>query len=455
MTNLRLVLFLLLVPLTLTTLACPTRTIARDGGAGGTSETDGGAGATGATGVVGGLGGVGVGLGGSQGGLTGTGGTSSQAGAGGRGLAGNGGTDGTTTCTDTTSDGLNCGSCGHSCLGGACSGSICQPLLLGTVPSTNDYAWETVVSSGQVYVFTGEGQNAPSNVWKADSSTPGTPTEVKTSGILGCLMNGQLFFRTTNGANAIASCTLSNCAATTTPVVTLSSGSYFGGPPWCDTATKEIVWTSTSDLDLYTVQRASATGTDARPITSFQFPDNEWQFVDQGFFPEETNRIFFMHNDFTSGSAFLYYISTNVVNATSVLVATVLNSQVFNAGGGLQSVLANDAVVLTSNYFPASLTYDVFSVPLPNGILSGTPPVFTAGYIYGGVIDQTTFYGELRGSSAVPEDAVIKCPLSDCSMPTIIARGQANASTFADDETAIYWTTTGQASTVAIWKAAK
>jgi hypothetical protein len=71
------------------------------------------------------------------------------------------------------------------------------------------------------------------------------------------------------------------------------------------------------------------------------------------------------------------------------------------------------------------------------------------------VIDQTTFYGELRGNSAVPEDAVIKCPLSDCSTPTVVTSGQANASNFADDGTAIYWTTSGQASTVAIWKAAK
>ena len=108
-----------------------------------------------------------------------------------------------------------------------------------------------------------------------------------------------------------------------------------------------------------------------------------------------------------------------------------------------------------SNYFPDNLTYDVFSAPLPNGILSGTPPVFTAGYIGGGVIDQTTFYGALRANSAVPEDALIKCPLSDCSTPTIITRGQASASNFADDGTAIYWTTSGQASNVAIWKVAK
>ena len=34
------------------------------------------------------------------------------------------------SCVDTTSDGKNCGTCGHDCLGGTCTGGQCQPLLL-------------------------------------------------------------------------------------------------------------------------------------------------------------------------------------------------------------------------------------------------------------------------------------------------------------------------------------
>ena len=106
--------------------------------------------------------------------------------------------------------------------------------------------------------------------------------------------------------------------------------------------------------------------------------------------------------------------------------------------------------------FPrARLTYEVFSAPLPNGILSGAPPMFTAGNLFGGVIDQTTFYGSIsEASSTIPSDAVVKCPLTNCSSPTIIARGQASAGFFADDATAIYWTTSGQTG-AALWKAAK
>lgn len=50
------------------------------------------------------------------------------------------------SCVDTTSDGENCGACGHSCLGGACSAGVCQPVELATtggtymaIDSTNAY----------------------------------------------------------------------------------------------------------------------------------------------------------------------------------------------------------------------------------------------------------------------------------------------------------------------------
>jgi hypothetical protein len=48
--------------------------------------------------------------------------------------------DGTLTnedsgCADTQADPHNCGTCGHDCLGGACSGGTCQPAVLVAVPS--------------------------------------------------------------------------------------------------------------------------------------------------------------------------------------------------------------------------------------------------------------------------------------------------------------------------------
>src|SRR4051812_47217656 len=86
MTNLRLLAFLLFLPLTFTSLACPTRTISVDGGAGGSADTNGLAG-SGGNGGANGLAGSG-GNGGTNG-LAGSGGAAGViGGAAGTGAAG-------------------------------------------------------------------------------------------------------------------------------------------------------------------------------------------------------------------------------------------------------------------------------------------------------------------------------------------------------------------------------
>ncbi len=473
--NLRLVLFLLFLPLTFTSLACPTRTIPFDGGAGGSSETDGGAGMTGAAGAISGPGGAGGGPGGTQGGpagaaghsgggsgpqggvggasSTGTGGTSSQSGAGGIGA---GGAGGMATCTNTTTDAENCGSCGHSCLGGACLGAICQPLLLGTVPVT-DFADETVVLGGKVYVFSDSSQTGNrTEVWRADATAPGPPTEVATNGRVSCIMDEQLFWTTYDSPYRVFSCTLSNCAATATPIVTLTGGASFGTPLRCDPTNDQLVWTETTDGSNFTINRASPTGANARVMTSLTFLNDgaSWMFLNSG---TQADRLFYARSEITVGpggtseSASLYDVATNVVNAAGVLLVTCPSS--------IGEILVNDAIVLVSGTTASSNGPQELSVPLPNGITSGSPPVFAPGSIVsqGGVIDQTTFYGTIESDSAVPNDAIVSCPVSGCATPTILFRGQASPAAFAADATAIYWTTNAftQTQGFSIWKAAK
>jgi len=55
-------------------------------------------------------------------------------------------------CANFATDSNNCGACGHSCGGGACSGSVCQPLLLGTANEGGGIA----VGSGEVYWTTAQ-----------------------------------------------------------------------------------------------------------------------------------------------------------------------------------------------------------------------------------------------------------------------------------------------------------
>jgi hypothetical protein len=44
-----------------------------------------------------------------------------------------GGTDSATCVADTMTDALNCGRCGHSCVGGTCTAGVCQAFELGSV----------------------------------------------------------------------------------------------------------------------------------------------------------------------------------------------------------------------------------------------------------------------------------------------------------------------------------
>lgn len=52
------------------------------------------------------------------------------------------------TCVDLATDGKNCNTCGHSCLGGACVGGACQPVALATGQA---YPIDLAVDAAYVY----------------------------------------------------------------------------------------------------------------------------------------------------------------------------------------------------------------------------------------------------------------------------------------------------------------
>jgi hypothetical protein len=83
----------------------------------------------------------------------GGGSTQDGGGGGGGGTGGNGGAD----CGDMQTDPLNCGTCGHDCLGGACTVGECQPVVLYTGVSGGAYV---AVDATSVYLFDGGQSNA-------------------------------------------------------------------------------------------------------------------------------------------------------------------------------------------------------------------------------------------------------------------------------------------------------
>ena len=206
----------------------------------------------------------------------------------------------TGTCTGTTldftTDKLNCGVCGHSCLGGDCVGGVCQPYLIGQIPSMFDYARETTVTGGKVYVFTQVGQGSAQNVWQFDpNTTTANPPEVMTGGSVGCVMNGVVYWLGYTSPNyLLQSCTFSNCAATTQTLVNL--GTNFSFPyPSCDPANNEIIWVVQDANGNYVIRRASATGNQPAHHHLVQFPErrNELEHRQQRGVPHAGQALLF------------------------------------------------------------------------------------------------------------------------------------------------------------------
>ena len=84
-----------------------------------------------------------------------------------------GGTDSATCVADTMTDVKNCGRCGHSCLGGACTAGVCQAVELGSI---TDAPMRNVVVSDQ-HVFASTSINLTTQVggiWRL-SKTGGAP----------------------------------------------------------------------------------------------------------------------------------------------------------------------------------------------------------------------------------------------------------------------------------------
>lgn len=116
-------------------------------------------------------------------------------------------------CTVTTTDSFNCGACGHDCLGGACVGGSCQPVILASEPGE-----PTALTVDSTYVYwtnntSGDVRRVPIAGGAAETIFDGPPGTILGEGLV---RSGTDVYFTIDDGNAdggVFRCPAAGCAA--------------------------------------------------------------------------------------------------------------------------------------------------------------------------------------------------------------------------------------------------
>jgi hypothetical protein len=275
-------------------------------------------------------------------------------------------------------------------------------------------------------------------------------------------MDGRIFWQAGSdalGNMTILSCSVSDCAGTTQvfptpPVGNTGNPTYISDPVVCDPSNHELVWkqwsTTVANVDSYQVLRASTSGGNVRVLTSFTLPDDSTLADPPIFAPGRSDRLYFTQKTAAPPSETIYQLSTITTGAAPIGI--VAGDPTVLGDIGLTGY-ANDNLFVWSVQGSNGNQGTSFEVPLPNGIISANPSVFYAGELFAGVMDNQNFYGLFQG---LPSDAVGRCPVANCVSPTVMVRGQQIPMVFAQDSTAVYWSSSNDVTKAfTIWKVAK
>jgi hypothetical protein len=307
-------------------------------------------------------------------------------------------------CVDTTSDGKNCGACGHDCLGGACTAGQCQAVQLAQYTGNLTTIF---VGSQYVYATTDEGYIGRANKDGSDLKPFAQPGFVFSDypGTTIAEDGSRAFFVWYNGSSIqLAYCSISGCDATITPI---------GGPYTqyfaIDPTNHKIFWVDYSPTQLWS---ASTTGT----IAGAALPGGTLPTGSSG-----------SHLYFTQGGLFLS-------NGDAVERLSASGGAFADVAGGsttLSILGANDSDLYL--YDGTSIGY----IPLPNGTQSAPTPLITtalgSGIGRGFAADDTSAYWA--------NTTVQTCTLANCAatMKSLPSRSVDTVMDVGMDDQAVYW----------------
>jgi hypothetical protein len=331
---------------------------------------------------------------GGSGGVLATGG--SGGGSGGGGSAG---------CTDTMSDGHNCGACGHDCLGGACELGVCQP-----VPIASNQGPLFLVYVDASYVYWG-GDGGP--IGRAPKNGTGAAVPL-TGGFYAyewAVAGGRIYWANDWQGLDVESCGLPDCAGGAAPAGVGSFGYYALAS---DPTGTRIFWSAVTSTTTVVQGMTVTSGAKTPALASGR-------------------SVFGMAAD----DNYLYFGAGDTHTVEKVAVA-----------GGQPSVMlavtpgSPGAVAVCGAHLYWVDGQGVYSTPLPNGTGSaGLSPFGTGPAIFGLACDDTGVYWANHVSNS---GTVVACPHAGCgAAPKVLALGQDRPWGIAADAQAVYWVTEG------------
>ena len=314
-------------------------------------------------------------------------------------------------CGDTKISSTNCGRCGHDCAGGACSSSVCQPVLmlqnLGQpvgIAVDDKRIYVAIYYDNEVAAFD-KGDGGPSTVFTSGTFGPKAIAKDDTT----------VYFSNTNGTvdtQFIWKCSLTGCSNNPPMVTAAQHATSFALVGSTLYFTEELLGRiraiDVRDGGTYTLVAEDA------GVNPYQVAvDGTWLF-----FTDRTNGS--LRRVRMGGGG----METLAPTATSFGVAVTDAGIFFGADdtdAGTSSVIHTDGDGGGAKLFA--------SVDGPGGI----------------AFDDNNVYWVNHGSDISASGTVMTCPLAGCpgGGPTVLAAGLMYPVRIAVDSTAVYWVDEG------------
>jgi hypothetical protein len=324
------------------------------------------------------------------------------------------------SCVDLTSDVKNCGACGHDCLGGACTDSQCQPVMIAQYIGAPMIIY---VGAQAVYVTTETGYVGRANKDGSDLKAPARPG-FASPGFPGTTIaeDGERVFLTRNDGSVIhvSYCLTTGCDSTARPI-----GGEYTQHFAVDQLNHKIVWVDYSPSRLVS---ASTVGS----VSGIDVPGGALESGTSG------SRLLCAHDG-------IYFADGNDVRRVPV------------AGGSMTVVTSGNAPLAILGANSTSLfLYDgsaIGSVPLPNGDGLSPKPLITAHGRFA-ADDRSMYWASNSGVATT-------CQISDCQRTQRILpkRDIDMIYDVGIDDAAVYWFalsgTVEGAKLCTVWKMAK